>query len=447
MDETARAAVTRLKCKTGLLRAVKSLLAGVALAATVPFYSTPFEKQPDVAHMTAAGRALFFDASLSASGRTSCASCHDPAHAYGPPNARAVQLAGPDGKTPGMRAVPSLRYLQTVPPFTEHFFEADGNDAEDQGPAGGHTWDGRARSLHEQAALPLLSPLEMANKDERAVVERVRRSPNAALLREAFGEHVLDDPERGFRAIVMTLEVFQQDPAEFYPYDSKYDAFLRGKVKLTAQEQHGLALFNDPAKGNCAICHVSAIKERAFPAFSDWGFIALGVPRNRELRMPDGKPDLGLCGPLRTDLSAHEEYCGRFRTPSLRNVARRSVFFHNGSFHDLEQVVRFYAQRDTNPGKWYPRGTGGRVEAYDDLPPKLRDNVNREPPFGGKPGGKPALDEAEIRDIVAFLRTLDDGYRPVTPLTTGVPKNSLIRKSSSPSLSSGRAESVTTLPR
>ena len=426
---------------------MKSLLAAAALAASVPFYSTPFEKQPDVAHMAAAGRALFFDASLSASGRTSCASCHDPAHAYGPPNARAVQLAGPDGKTPGLRAVPSLRYLHKVPAFTEHFFESDGNDAEDQGPAGGHTWDGRAQSLHEQAALPLLSPFEMANRDAADVVARARRSPNARILREAFGEHVLDDPERGFHAIVMSLEVFQQDPAEFYPYDSKYDAVLRGQARLTPQEQHGLSLFNDPAKGNCAACHISAIKERAFPAFSDWGFIALGVPRNRELKMPGGKPDLGLCGPLRTDQMHRSEFCGLFKTPGLRNVARRPVFFHNGSFRDLEQVVRFYAQRDTNPAKWYPRGPGGRVEVFDDIPANMRGNVNREPPFGGKPGGRPALDDAEIRDIVAFLRTLDDGYRPVTPFTIGVPKNSLIRKSSSPSLSSGRAESTTTLPR
>jgi len=424
---------------------VKSLLAAAALAAAMPFYSTPFERQPGVPQMTAAGRALFFDKSLSASGRTSCASCHDPAHAYGPPNARAVQLAGPDGKTPGLRAVPSLRYLHKVPAFTEHFFESDGNDGEDQGPAGGHTWDGRARNLHEQAALPLTSPLEMANRDPAEVVARARRSPSAGLLREAFGEHVLDDADRGFRAIVMSLEVFQQDPAEFYPYDSKYDAYLRGEATLSPAEERGLRLFNDPAKGNCAACHVSSMRERALPAFSDWGFIALGVPRNRTLRMPGGKPDLGLCGPLRTDLSSREEYCGRFRTPTLRNVARRSVFFHNGAFHDLAEVVRFYAQRDTNPAKWYPRGADGRVDVFDDLPPGLRANVNREPPFGRKPGARPALDEAEIRDVVAFLRTLDDGYR--APRTMGLPKNSLMRKSSSPSLSSGRAESTTTLPR
>ena len=387
--------------------AAAALVLGAA-AEPAAFYATPFEKQPGVAQLTALGRQLFFDASLSASGRTACASCHDPAHAYGPPNSLPVQLAGPDGRTPGLRAAPSLRYVQKVPPFTEHFFEADGNDSQDQGPAGGHAWDGRARSLHEQAMLPLLSPLEMANRDSAEVVARVRKSSAAGALRDAFGPHVLDDTETALRAVLLCLEVFQQDPAEFYPYSSKYDAFLRGQAKLAKDEARGLALFNDPAKGNCASCHVSAIRDGEFPAFSDWGFIALGVPRNRALRA--GPQDLGLCGPLRTDLSRHAEYCGRFRTPTLRNVSKRAVFFHNGKFTSLEEAVRFYAERDTDPARWYPRRADGTIDAYDDIPPAMRGNVNREPPFGGKPGGKPALDRSEIRDIVAFLRTLEDGY-------------------------------------
>ncbi len=386
--------------------------AAAGASAQTPFYATKFAKRPDVARMTAVGRMLFFDASLSASGRTACASCHDPAHAYGPPNAYAVQRAGPDGRTPGVRAAPSLRYLQQVPPFTEHFFESEGDESVDQGPTGGHTWDGRARTLHEQALLPLLSPREMANRDPGQLVARVRRSASAAALREAFGADVLDDDGVAMRAILLCLEVFQQDPAQFYPYDSKYDAYLRGKAKLTGTERRGLALFEDPAKGNCASCHPSAVREGALPAFSDWGYAALGVPRNRRIALGAGERDLGLCGPMRTDLSSRREYCGLFRTPTLRNVARRAVFFHNGKFTRLEDVVRFYAQRDTNPARWYPRGADGRIDVFDDLPPAMRGNVDREPPFGRAPGGRPALDEAEIRAVVAFLGTLDDGYRP-----------------------------------
>ena len=117
---------------------------------------------------------------------------------------------------------------------------------------------------------------------------------------------------------------------------------------------------------------------------------------------------MGLCGPIRMDLSSHAEYCGRFRTPTLRNTARRSVYFHNGAVTSLEKAVRFYAERDAKPARWYPV-RGGRIEKFDDLPSNLRDNVHREAPFGGD---KATLDDADIRDIVAFLRTLDDGYAP-----------------------------------
>jgi cytochrome c peroxidase len=392
---------------------------GAAAAAAAeppqPFYGSRFETRPTVAAMTRLGRALFFDASLSASGTTSCASCHDPRHAYGPPNALPVQLAGPGGAAHGRRAVPSLKYLQKVAPFTEHFFDSDGDDSVDQGPAGGHTWDGRARTLHEQAALPLLSPLEMANGSSADVVRKVRRGPYAAQLRETFGAHVLDDPQLAFDAVVLSLEVFQQDPAQFYPYDSKYDAYLRQRVQLSDEERRGLELFNDPAKGNCASCHTSAIRNGAFPNFSDWGFIAIGVPRNPAIAA-NADPryvDLGLCGPMRTDLADRAEYCGRFRTPSLRNVARRKVFFHNGRVKTLEQAVRFYVERDVTPAKWYPRRKDGSLAMFDDLPPAYRGNVNMEPPFGRKPGDKPVLDATEIRDVVAFLGTLNDGYQMV----------------------------------
>jgi len=393
--------------------ATAMLATTLALAEPAGFYTTQFEKKPSVAELTALGRALFMDASLSASGKTSCASCHDPAHAFGPPNDRAVQLAGPTMKLAGVRAVPSLRYLQNVPAFTEHFFDSDGNDSEDQGPAGGHNWDGRAASVHEQAAIPLLSPFEMANANEGDVVRRAARGPNAALFRSTFGDKVFADTARAFKGVVMALEVFQQSPADFYPYDSKFDAYLRGKAKLSTPEQRGLALFNNPAKGNCMACHPSAVKGGALPAFTDFGFIALGVPRNAAI--PANRDtryrDMGLCGPTRTDLAEHTDYCGRFRTPSLRNTATRTVFFHNGAMHTLEQVVQFYAQRDSQPAKWYPLRKG-RPDKFDDLPKSMRENVNTDAPFGAAAGGADALNADEIRDLIAFLNTLTDGYRP-----------------------------------
>jgi cytochrome c peroxidase len=368
-----------------------------------------------VAALEALGRRLFFDTQLSASGHLSCASCHDPAHAYGPPNGRAVQLGGIDGRSAGQRAVPSLRYLQAVPVFTEHYFDEAFDESVDNGPTGGLTWDGRVQNPRDQARLPLLSPLEMANRNPRAVVDAVARSAYAAEFKAAFGTAIFSDTRQAFDAVTRSLEVFQQNPAQFYPYDSKYDAYLRHQTVLSAAEQRGLALFEEPSKGNCARCHQSEIGgDGAFPAFTDFGYAAVGVPRNRSLpanRSP-GYYDLGLCGPLREDLKGRDEYCGLFRSPTLRNVTLRQVFFHNGVFHSLKDVLRFYAERDVAPQKWYPRDARGYVQIYDDLPAKYRNNIDREPPFNRVAGDAPALSDADIDDIIAFLGTLTDGWKP-----------------------------------
>jgi cytochrome c peroxidase len=373
----------------------------------------PYAQRLDVPGLTALGRALFFDPGLSANGRVACASCHDPAHAYGPPNGLAVQPAGGAGRAAhaGFRAAPSLRYLQALPAFTEHHVEDEGDDSIDLGPTGGHTWDGRAGSAHEQARLPLLSPAEMGGPTPAAVVERLRRSAYAEQFRASFGARIFERPDAAFDAAALALEVFQQAPADFYPYSSRYDSVLRGQAGLDAREARGLALFNDPAKGNCAACHLSErTPDGAFPLFSDFGHIAIGVPRNRALPA-NADPrfvDLGLCGPLRTDFVDHPAYCGLFRTPSLRNVALRRRFFHNGAVASLEDAVRFYVQRDTAPARWYGRDATGRPRRFEDLPARFQANLNREPPFGGAPGGAPALDAGEIADVVAFLKTLTD---------------------------------------
>ncbi|WP_034292324.1 cytochrome-c peroxidase [Herbaspirillum sp. RV1423] len=378
-------------------------------------YAPPAGRRASVEEMTALGRTMFFDPSLSASGQQSCATCHSPDHAFGPPNDLSVQLGGKDMKTAGTRAVPSLRYAQNTPPFSEHFHDDDGDDSIDAGPTGGRTWDGRADSAHDQARIPLLSPHEMANADAAEVVAKLKRAPYAAQLRAAFGDTVFDNTDRAFQAALMALEVFQESPADFYPYTSKYDAYLRKQTQLNAQELRGLELFNDPGKGNCASCHISEILPNgAFPQFTDYGLIAVGVPRNKKIPA-NADPryyDFGLCGPERNDFKDKPEYCGLFKTPTLRNIALRRSFFHNGVFHTLEEVMQFYVQRDTNPEKWYPRNRDGSIRKFDDLLPEHFSNVNMEPPFDRQPGDKPALDDAEIKDVIAFLKTLTDGYKP-----------------------------------
>jgi cytochrome c peroxidase len=355
---------------------------------------------------------LFFDPSLSASGKMACATCHDPAHAFSPANGSPVQRGGASDPRAGLRAVPSLTYAQNVPPFTEHSFDSEGDDGIDQGPAGGRNWDGRSQSAHDQARVPLFSPYEMANPGPDAIVDKVRRAPYAAQLRAAFGDGVFSDPALVFKGVLLALETFQQTPEAFYPYTSKYDAYLRREAVLSRQEARGLDAFNDPAKGNCARCHPSAIREGAFPQFTDFGYAALGGPRNMALPA-NADPryhDLGLCGPLRTDLKEVRAYCGLFRTPSLRNVALKQSYFHNGVFHRLEDVVRFYAERDTAPQKWYPHAPGGGVAKFDDLPAQYWSNLDSQPPLDRHRGERPAMTKADIRDIVAFLKTLTDGY-------------------------------------
>jgi cytochrome c peroxidase len=403
--------------RAAICLAVAACLTGAASGETpaaggAPFYANTFENIPTVAAMTLIGRELFFDPGLSSSGRTACATCHVPGRAFGPPDDIAVRRGGRNGRQWGLRAVPSLMYTQNVPPFTEHFVDDEGDDSIDQGPAGGRTWDGRSQSTHDQARLPLLSRFEMANESIDSVITKVRRAAYAGQFREAFGGAVFDDQALAFKAVLMALETFQQNPAEFYPYTSKYDAWLRHQAALSTEELRGMAAFNDPAKGNCARCHPSVVRGGAFPQFTDFGYAAIGAPRNPAIPA-NADPryyDLGLCGPLRTDLAGKKEYCGLFRTPSLRNVATRRVFFHNGMFHRLEDVVRFYAERDTLPGKWYSHAANGRVRKFDDLPAAYQANIDRAAPFDREAGEKPALSEGDIRDIVAFLQALTDGF-------------------------------------
>jgi cytochrome c peroxidase len=313
----------------------------------------------------------------------------------------------------GIRAVPSLRYLQVIPQFAEHSFDADitGDDSVDNGPTGGLTWDGRVDRGREQARIPLLSAYEMANNSEEQVVAAAENRPYSEELKKLSGDS--EDSGAVFRTILEALEVWQQDSKEFYPYNSKYDAWLAGKAGLSDAESRGLKLFLDSKKGNCARCHIATRGvDGTPPQFTDYGFAALGVPRNSRIpaNLNPRWYDLGLCGPERTDLRNKDEYCGLFMTPSLRNVAMRRAFFHNGAIHTLKEAVAFYVQRDTDPEKWYPLSSAGTILKFNDLPPKYRGNVERGAPFGGHPGDMPVLSDHDIDDIVAFLQTLNDGY-------------------------------------
>jgi cytochrome c peroxidase len=350
------------------------------------------------------GRQLFFDASLSASGTISCATCHDPQHGFAQSAAQGpVPMGGQTLDVAGSRNAPSLRYLAWTPPFSLEV--KDGKTV----PTGGFTRDGRVDTLAQQARLPLLAAHEMANGTAGEFAAKLSRAAYAAQFRTVFGEDVFDDPEMALARATFALQQFQlEDTETFAPFTSKYDFFLRGEVALSEQEQRGLALFEDPNKGNCAACHPSKRShDGTLPLFTDFTYDNIGVPRNRNI--PDnadaGYFDLGLCGPLRTDLSRREEFCGAFKVPTLRNVALTAPYVHNGRFATLQEVVDFYVTRDTDPQKWYG-GSGERhSRKFDDLPGRYFGNVNTtEVPYDRHPGDAPALSPSEIDDVVAFLQ-------------------------------------------
>lgn len=395
--------------------------------------------------MARLGRRIFFDTSLSASGTMSCASCHNPRHAYGPAGRGPVALGGPAATTPGRRAVPSLEYLETEPNFSigpdnaenEHVnlarLAATGarakrvkktardtqTTAANMVPQGGLFWDGRANTLQQQTYGPLLGPFEMDGGSIARVAEKLRAAAYADRFTALFGPNIFVSARLAVAEAMSAVARYEVESPRFHPFTSKFDDWLEGKVRFTPAEIRGWRLYNNPDKGDCGACHVDQPSpDHRPPLFTDHQYEALGVPRNKHIAANDnpGYFDLGICGPYRTDMRGQTRYCGMFLTPTLRNVATRHVFFHNGVDHTLKQVLDFYDYRDTEPARIYPRGPDGKVEKFNDLPRKYRNNIDRtDPPLNRHPGEAPALTPAQEDDIIAFLKTLTDGYRSPSP--------------------------------
>jgi cytochrome c peroxidase len=386
------------------------------------------------------GARMFVDQTLSGSGGMSCATCHDPNSAYGPPNDLSVQLGGPALDRSGTRAVPSLRYKDVTPPYADLLDNPDGISV--PGPGGGFTWDGRAPTLAAQAQIPLLDPNEMANASPADVVARLQAGPYANLFKQAFGTDAFVDANAAFLNAREALQAFQLEDPSFHPYSSKFDLYAGNKIggNLSVAEARGLKVFANPNTGNCASCHYQGAGLNGSSAlFTDFSYEAIGVPRNVAIpaNADPGYFDIGICGPLRTDHAPvpGNTFCGMFKAPTLRNVALRKSFFHNGAMHSLEQVIRFYNTRDTMPELWYPtiggtpkatpdagfptyglittQYTGGTVKKYDDLPAGFVGNIDTQLPMDGRAAhSAPPMSEQDVADLICFLDTLTDGYKP-----------------------------------
>ncbi|ARE40725.1 Cytochrome c551 peroxidase [Rhodovulum sp. P5] len=370
--------------------ASKSL--SVALSAALALVAFFAAAGPETVPQTpeALGERLFFDTNLSAKRTQACASCHNPDYGFADP--RGMASPGDDGVSLGDRNAPTASYAALIPAFHRG---ADGAWV------GGQFLDGRAATLEDQAGGPPLNPIEMGMPDKAAVVARLREDPvYVAAFPALYGAGVLEDAEAGYAAMTRAIAAFERTE-DFAPFDSRYDRWLRGEADLTQQEELGRLLFFSQQFTNCAECHKLAKTEMdTAETFTDHSYHNIGTPENRALRAMNGVPlgtvDGGLLDNPAVDDPAQR---GKFRTPTLRNVAVTPPYMHNGVFGDLRTVILFYNTYNTkaearkiNPETGAPFG-----------PPPVPDTVSLDKLEIG-----PALDDQRIDALVAFLKTLTD---------------------------------------
>ncbi|MCC6763386.1 MAG: methylamine utilization protein MauG [Deltaproteobacteria bacterium] len=341
------------------------------------------------------GERLFADTNLSRNRTQSCATCHDPEHAFVDPRDNGVGGAvslGDDGVSLGDRNTPTAAYARHSPAFA---IAADGL------PRGGQFLDGRAATLADQAAGPPLNPIEMGMPDKASVVARIQESSEYVEAFESlYGDRIFDDADAAYAAMAESIAAFEEERDDlFAPFDSKYDRHLRGEYELTSQESLGKVLFFSEQFTNCNICHqLQTLPFRPKETFSNYEYENIGVPVNASVRAvngtPDGFVDKGLFGnPAITDPAQN----GKFKVPTLRNVAVTGPYMHNGVFADLRTVVLFYdkfnnPERVTNPETGEPWGD-----------PEVAETVALEDLEHG-----PGLTDDEVDALVAFMRLLTD---------------------------------------
>jgi cytochrome c peroxidase len=361
------------------------------------------------------GKSIFFDENLSINGNEACAACHAPEAGWtGPVEAINAHGAVYEGSVPGEfgnRKPPSSAYATLSP-----ILHVDKKGLF----VGGNFWDGRATGeklgnpAADQAQGPFLNPKEQALLTPADVVTRVCASSYGDLFRDVWGASVCDSANvnMAYDDIALSIAAYEASP-EVNAFTSKYDASFMGKAKLTKQEREGFALFQ--GKGGCKGCHPSNGKE---PLFTDFTFDNLGIPVNPENPVYGYDPDFidwGLGGYLatRSDYASYADAnLGKQKVPTLRNVDLRpdpgfvKAYGHNGYFKSLEGIVHFYNTRDVLPACPGDYTEEDALAAGCWPPPEVADNVNTAEL------GDLGLSPEEEAAIVAFLKTLSDGYQP-----------------------------------
>ncbi|NVO27521.1 c-type cytochrome [Donghicola sp. C2-DW-16] len=340
--------------------------------------------------LEALGEVLFFDTNLSANRTQACATCHDPEAGFADP--RGMASIGDDGASFGDRNAPTVTYAAHTPAFGK---DKDGRWQ------GGQFWEGRASSLEDQAGGPPLNPIEMGMPDKASVVARIKENGDyVAAFGSLLGQGVLDDPETGYAALTQALAAYERTDV-FSSFDSKYDRYLRGEAQLTAEESLGETLFFSQQFTNCNLCHQLNVRPAAQnEMFTNFQYFNIGVPNNPDLREINGVQmdlvDQGLAAHPGVNDPAE---AGKFKVPTLRNIAVTGPYMHNGVFQDLRTVILFYNK-------------------YNSISEKRQINPETGEPFGPPPVPEtlattelttgPALKDREIDALVAFLKTLTD---------------------------------------
>ena len=337
------------------------------------------------------GQVIFNDTNLSEPAGQSCATCHEPIAAFTDPNSsNLVPISeGVVAGRFGNRNAPTASYASFIPEFS---FDSTNNEY-----LGGQFLDGRAADLIEQAKAPFLNQAEMANTNEEMVIQKIRTAGYADLFRQVYGESSLNDTQSAFNNMADAIAAFESTDL-FSPFSSKFDAVLAGTAEFTEQEARGFNLFQN--KALCTECHT--IPEGTQPLFTNFTYSNIGTPANPNNPVYQVDPDfidLGLAqNPnLTTGISLEQ---GKFRVPTLRNVEITAPYMHNGVLQTLEQVVNFYNTRDAN------QCFGANAEPFVNCWPEPEVNINVDI----SSMGDLLLTEQEEADIVAFLKTLTDGF-------------------------------------
>ena len=402
----------------GTLVAICMLISSTSNAASQQSSLLPIEKL---------GKVIFFDHRLSSPPGQACASCHAPEAGW-TPNRADIHAGG--GMHPGAvierfgnRKPPSAAYATLSPNL--HYDSTEGLFI------GGNFWDGRATGwllgnpAADQAQGPFLNPVEHNNPDAQAVIKKVCEGEYGEQFREVFGNNICSNKIQAYNAIAQAISAFENS-TEVNAFSSKYDYYLQDpqRYPLSELELQGLKLFEAENKGNCAACHPSQPGPNGEPPlFTDFSYDNLGIPKNpdnpwysmQKKYNPDGRAwkDLALGGFLRT-IPRYAKYAkendGKHKVPTLRNVDKRphpgftKSFGHNGFFKSLKDFMHFYNTRDALPDCAQTKSAKAGENCWPQA--EIQRNVNTEEL------GNLGLSEQEEDAIVAFMKTLTDGWQP-----------------------------------